>query len=72
VTVDECHERLHAAGWSLGEAMFGDRWFVDGTNGENIIQASGLTQKEAWSRAVEQAQSLGMLRNRVVVPGGRF
>jgi hypothetical protein len=34
--VDESRDRLHRAGWSLGEACFGAVWQVDGANGENV------------------------------------
>ena len=27
--VDECRDRLHRAGWSLGEARFGGTWLVN-------------------------------------------
>jgi hypothetical protein len=33
-TIDECLDRLHRAGWSVGHAAFGPTWQVDGTNGE--------------------------------------
>ena len=36
LTVDESRDRLHRAGWSLGEACFGALWQVDGSNGENV------------------------------------
>jgi hypothetical protein len=35
-SVDESRDRLHLAGWSLGEACFGAAWQVDGTSGENV------------------------------------
>lgn len=72
MTIDDCHALLHDAGWSVGCAKFGALWFVDGTNGENAILARGVTQGQAWRQAVEQAHDIGMLRNRVVVQGGRF
>ena len=62
-TVNECRARLHAAGWSLGEAA-GRRWLVSGTNGENVLLAAGDTQAEAWHRACEQAAAVGMLGKR--------
>jgi hypothetical protein len=39
----------------------GPLWRVSGANGENVIDAIGLTRAEAWYRAVEQARALGML-----------
>jgi hypothetical protein len=59
--VDESRDRLHRAGWSLGEIAFGTTWQVDGSNGENRILARGRTQREAWWRACLQAREVGML-----------
>jgi hypothetical protein len=64
---DETFARLHGSGWSVGEAGFLTSdgriiWLVRGTNGENVVQARGATQTEAWWRAVEQAQAVGMVR----------
>jgi hypothetical protein len=39
-TVGELRDRLHRAGWSLGETCFGQRWQVDWANGG--------CQAEAW------------------------
>jgi hypothetical protein len=36
-------------------------WIVSGANGENVIHAEGVTETEAWQRAFEQADSLGMM-----------
>jgi hypothetical protein len=56
---------LQAAGWSVAEAKVltpaAPRWHVTGANGEDLIDATGESQAEAWHRAVEQARSLGML-----------
>jgi hypothetical protein len=64
-TVDESRDRLHRAGWSLGEIAFGPRgaevWPVDGQNGENRLLARGRTQSEAWWHACLQAREAGML-----------
>jgi hypothetical protein len=60
-SVDECEDRLHRAGWSMGELLTSAGWIVSGTNGENMIEARGRTQSEAWQRACEQARSVGML-----------
>ena len=51
-SVDEARDRLHRAGWSLGEFAAADvhgrqRWHVSGRNGENAIEAAGTTQAEA-------------------------
>jgi hypothetical protein len=35
-SVDESRDRLHLAGWSLGEACLGAAWQVDGASGENV------------------------------------
>ena len=37
-------------------------WQVDGPNGENLIRADGASQAEAWHRACQQAEAVGMLR----------
>jgi hypothetical protein len=36
-------------------------WSVWGSHGENTLSAQGQTQAEAWSKACEQAEALGML-----------
>jgi hypothetical protein len=63
--IDHCHERLHRAGWSVGELSIatatGPAWPVTGSNGENRVAARGITQGEAWLQAMAQAQALGML-----------
>jgi hypothetical protein len=59
---DESLDRLHRAGWSVGEIATGTTWLVSGTNDENRIEAEGRTQSEAWYRACQQAETLGMLR----------
>lgn len=63
--VIEAFLTLKRAGWSIGDTAFvgptGDRrWLVSGMNGENLIQAEGATQGEAWQRAMERARELGM------------
>lgn len=58
--VDECFARLHAAGWSIGDYATATGWTVTGANGENVIEAHGRTQGEAWLRAVEHARAVGM------------
>jgi hypothetical protein len=58
-TVDDCSNRLGAAGWSVGETCFrtnaGPVWQVDGKIGENRLLARAPTQAEASRQAVEQA-----------------
>jgi malonyl CoA-acyl carrier protein transacylase len=65
---DESFARLKRAGWSVGEvrvlSLRGAYWLVTGANGENMIEARGATQAEAWHRACEQAEALGMLARR--------
>jgi len=62
---DESFDRLKRAGWSVGDVRIvtptGLAWLVTGANGENVIEARGATQAEAWHQACEQAQGLGML-----------
>jgi hypothetical protein len=65
--VDRCHDRLHCCSWSVGDSRVihagrGPVWLVTCTHGQHVIQTSAPTQAEAWQSAVEQAQSLGMLR----------
>jgi hypothetical protein len=59
--VDESLDRLHRAGWSVGDYGTATRWVVSGSNGENLIFATGSTRPEAWWRACEQAAAGGML-----------
>jgi hypothetical protein len=62
MTPDEAWDRLHRAGWSVGDVVAGETWIVSGGHGgENRIHATGRTQAEAWTRACEQAPALGML-----------
>ena len=49
--VDECRDRLHRAGWSIGETAGDTVWLVNGHNRENVIVAEGHSQAEAWYRA---------------------
>jgi hypothetical protein len=58
---DESFDRLHRAGWSIGEVATSSGWLVTGTNGENSIVSLGRSQAEAWWRACEQARAVGML-----------
>jgi hypothetical protein len=56
---------LNRAGWVIGDIVFVNRsdewlWIVSGHNGENLIRTTGVTQDEAWRRAVEQAREVGM------------
>ena len=62
--VDESARRLHGSGWSIGEVETASGWLVTGTNGENMIVGQGSTQAEAWQRAVEQAEAVGMIGRR--------
>jgi hypothetical protein len=72
-SVDESFDRLHRAGWSLGEYTVGSPhalvWCVEGGNGENRIRVYARTQAEAWSRACEAARAVGMLAG--PAPSGR-
>jgi hypothetical protein len=61
MTPNEALNRLHRAGWSIGETGAGRIWLVCGTNGENLIKAEGRTQAMAWQGACEQARAVGML-----------
>ena len=61
---DESFTRLKRAGWSVGDMRVltaeGVYWLITGANGENVIEECGSTQAEAWHRACEQAEHLGM------------
>ncbi len=63
--IDESLDRLHRAGWSVGDAAFGPEhalmWLVTGNKGENAIQASRGTRAEAYWNACVQAREVGML-----------
>jgi len=63
---DDSFARLNRAGWSVGDVRVitasGPAWVVTGANGENVIEARAPTQTEAWHRACQQAEALGMLR----------
>jgi hypothetical protein len=56
-SVDECHDRLHRAGWSFGWTASGAIWPVTGSNGENTIKATGGSLAEAYWRACLQARA---------------
>jgi hypothetical protein len=58
-TVDESRDRLHRAGWSVGEIATAACWVVSGTNGQNLLRAEGAGQAEAWWRACEPARAVG-------------
>jgi hypothetical protein len=58
------HAQLALAGWSIGDIRGTLGWYVYGTNGENVIDATAATQAEAWRLACEQARSVGMLRGK--------
>ena len=60
-SVDESFDRLHRAGWSVGEVATVGGWVLTGPNGENVLAVRGQMQAEAWWRACEQARAVGML-----------
>jgi len=64
--IDDCADRLHRAGWSVGEVRIstdaGALWLISGANGENLIYARASTQTAAWQEACQQARIVGMLR----------
>ena len=61
MTPDEALDRLHRAGWSIGETGAGRTWIVSGSNGENEIRAEARTQAGAWAEACSQARAVGVL-----------
>ena len=60
-TPDDALNRLHNAGWSVGDVAHTGGWLVTGANGENQIPAFGPTQAGAWRLACEQAAAVWML-----------
>jgi hypothetical protein len=60
-SVHESFDRLHKAGWSVGDFATSAGWYVNGTNGENRLEVFGPTQAAVWWRACEAARSVGML-----------
>jgi hypothetical protein len=42
--VDELHDRLRRAGWSVGEAATTGGWLVTGTNVDNVVRAVAATR----------------------------
>lgn len=54
----ECYQRLHDAGWSIGDVRQGDVWIVSGTNGLRELRATGVTQTEAWRKALSDAEGV--------------
>src|SRR5262245_26053875 len=73
-TVDESLAHLHSAGWSVGDVRLltpsGARWLVSGANGENAIKAEGVSQAEAWARAL-YARHAAQARGLASRPQGR-
>ena len=55
-TPDESFDRLHAAGWSVGDvgvlAAGVVIWSVIGANGESTLRAKGIAQAEAGDNDV--------------------
>lgn len=65
--VDLCQDRLHSAGWSVGECTFilvnrALVWLVTCTRAGHTLRATVPTQAEAWEEACRQAEALGMLK----------
>ena len=61
-TVDESLDRLHRAGWSVGDTAFGPEdglvWYVRGSNGGNAEKSEAVSnrpgrrsQRDAWPDA---------------------
>jgi hypothetical protein len=59
--IDESRDRLHRAGWSIGDYGTANRFLVCGSNGENQVQAGAASRAEAYWGACVQARALGML-----------
>jgi hypothetical protein len=41
--IEACYERLHRAGWSIGEVGTSSGWLVTGTDVEDTIVAAATT-----------------------------
>jgi hypothetical protein len=67
-TPDESRARLHAAGWSVSETGASRDCVVSGSNRGSRIRATGKTQAEAWHRACQQAEGLGLLGRQPTAP----
>jgi hypothetical protein len=71
---EESLARLLRAGWEIDSTRFqgaeGPVWVVSGHNGENQVRVAAPTREEAWWRACEAAQAVGML-GRPSLPTGR-
>jgi hypothetical protein len=64
--VDSCQDRLHRAGWSIGECtvILVNRhlvWLVTCTHAGHLVKARAPTQAGVWEAACQQAEALGML-----------
>jgi hypothetical protein len=64
--VDQRCDRLRRSGWSFGWCSVagpggGERFLLDGTNGENALRTEGATLAEALRLACGQARAVGML-----------
>jgi hypothetical protein len=64
-SVEVMDERLHRAGWSIGDtALIGPPglvWLVPGHIGENLVRAEGSTRAAAWWASCQQAEAVGRL-----------
>lgn len=59
--IDIIRDRLHRAGWSLGETGTPGRVQIDGSNGENKLYVVGPYQLAAWRAAFVSAPELGLV-----------
>lgn len=59
--IDIICDRLHRAGWSLGETGSPGRVQIDGSNGENRLYVVGPYQLAAWRAAFVLALELGLV-----------
>ena len=64
-TVDSCQDRLHRAGWSIGDCtfIFANRslvWLVTCSHAGHVVRVTAPTQAGAWEEACRQAEALGL------------
>jgi hypothetical protein len=60
--VDESRDRLHRAGWSVGEVASATRWLVCGWNGETRSRPKGRARRRHGGGLVSRRPRLGCWR----------
>jgi hypothetical protein len=68
--VDESLDRLHWAGWSVGDYGTATRWVVSGCNGENLIYSEGTPGPRRGTGRASRRRPWGCWRRRGRRGGG--